>query len=74
MTTGQVNPVIENNFSRHDMDDDQVWSSNEIREAAKRLAYLIDLRVPDSREKSLAMTNLEQTVFWSTAGIARNDN
>ncbi|WP_459213736.1 Acb2/Tad1 domain-containing protein [Paenibacillus macerans] len=29
-------------------------------------------KVPNSREKSLAMTKLEQSVFWANAGIARN--
>ena len=44
----------------------------EIREKAKELAYLIDSTCPDSREKSLAMTKLEECVMWANAGIARN--
>lgn len=40
---------------------------------AKELAYLLDAQVPNSREKSLAMTNLEQAVFWANAGVARNE-
>ena len=28
---------------------------------------------PDSRELSLALTNLEQAVFWANASIARNE-
>jgi hypothetical protein len=27
--------------------------------------------VPDSREKSLAITHLEEAVMWANAGIAR---
>lgn len=36
------------------------------------LATLIDQVCPDSREKSLAMTKLEEAKFWSSAGVARN--
>lgn len=70
--TGQVNETIENNFRSHELSDKNKWASNEIRQAAKRFAYLIERNVPNSREKSLAMTNLEQAVFWANAGIARN--
>lgn len=44
-----------------------------IRDKAKELALVIDDCVPDSREKSVAMTNLEQVVMWANAGIARNE-
>ena len=38
----------------------------------KELAYLIDGICPNSREKSLAMTKLEESVMWANASIARN--
>ena len=44
-----------------------------IRDKAKDLAYLIEEFCPDSREKSLAITNLEQFVMWANASIARNE-
>jgi hypothetical protein len=71
--TGQINETIENNFSFHSPNDDQIWSCKEIRETAKRFAYLLERNCPASREKSLAMTNLEQAVFWANAGIVRNE-
>ncbi|MGP3782344.1 Acb2/Tad1 domain-containing protein [Paenibacillus sp. 1A_MP2] len=37
------------------------------------MAELIDEQTPKSREQSLAMTNLEQAVFWANAAIARNE-
>lgn len=67
----EVNPVIENNFSYHVPTEDQVWKYNKIRQAAKHFAYLIDRNCPSNREKSLAMTNLEQAIFWANASIAR---
>lgn len=67
-----MNPQIENNFSYHAPKPGQPEIYQEIREKAKEFAYLIEGLVPNSREKSLAMTNLEQAVFWANAAIARN--
>lgn len=67
-----MNPQIENNFSYHAPKPGQTEIYQEIREKAKELAYLIEKLAPNSREKSLAMTNLEQSVFWANAAIARN--
>ena len=63
---------IENAFTYHAPKPGQPEMYQSIREKAKELAYLIDELVPDSREKSLAQTNLEQTVMWANAGIARS--
>ncbi|BFH15978.1 hypothetical protein WJ0W_003265 [Paenibacillus melissococcoides] len=66
------NPQIENNFKYHAPKEEQPEKYTAIREKAKELAYLLDAECPNSREKSLAMTNLEQTVMWANASIARN--
>lgn len=68
-----MNPTIENNFSYHAPKQGQPEKYEAIRAKAKELAYLLESTVPNSREKSLAMTNLEQSVFWANAGIARNE-
>ena len=44
-----------------------------IRSHAHGLATLINEHAPDSREKSLAITHLEEAVMWANAAIARND-
>jgi len=44
-----------------------------IREKAKELAYLITQECPPSRERSVALTELETSVFWANAAIARNE-
>ena len=67
-----LNEVIENNFTYHSPNPNQQLAYMRIRVKAKELAYLIEKEVPTSREKSLAMTNLEQSVFWANAGVARN--
>lgn len=67
-----LNPVIENNFKYHVPKEGQPEKYKAIREKAKELAYLIEEVCPNSREKSVAMTNLETTVMWANASIARN--
>lgn len=42
-----------------------------LREVAHSFAELIVRVVPESREQSLALTHLEQTVMYANAGIAR---
>lgn len=42
-----------------------------IRRQAFELATLINDCCPDGREKSLAMTYLEECVMWANASIAR---
>jgi hypothetical protein len=67
-----MNPQIENNFMYHAPTEDQAAKYVVIRDEAKKLAYVIDTFVPNSREKSLAMTNLEQAVMWANKAIAQN--
>lgn len=66
------NKTIENNFKYHAPKDGQAEKYQELRSKAKELAYMINELCPDSREKSLAMTKLEESVMWANASIARN--
>ena len=54
------------------VDDTIVHRFEELREAFKATAAEVDGLCPDSREKSLAFTNLEQALMWAVASIARN--
>ena len=65
--------TIENNFTYHEPKEGQPVKYKGIRDMAKDFAHIIESFVPDSREKSLAMTKLEEAVFWANAGIARNE-
>lgn len=62
---------IENRFSAHVADRNMVGSMAMIRRACAQAAERIDTFCPDGREKSLAMTKLEEAMFWSNAAIAR---
>ena len=64
--------VIENNFMYHAPSGDHPERYIRLRETAKELAYLISELSKPSRERSLALTKLEEAVFWANAGIARN--
>ena len=64
---------IENDFSHHAPDTGQMKKYILIREKAKELALLIVELTPVSREQSLALTELETSVFFANASIARNE-
>jgi hypothetical protein len=63
---------IENNFKYHVSKEGQPEKYEALRAKAKELAYLIEEMCPDSREKSVSITNLETSVMWANASIARN--
>ncbi|ATO48528.1 hypothetical protein P4V86_03190 [Brevibacillus laterosporus] len=67
-----MNPVIENNFMYHAPNEEQRKAFEELREQYKQMAYTIGRLCPNSRERSTAMTNLETSMFWANASIARN--
>jgi hypothetical protein len=77
MTTYEISDPaslrIDNNFKYHEPHGDQSSRFVLIRDEAGRFARLLSKYVPESRELALAMTNLEQAVFWANAGIARNE-
>lgn len=68
-----TNNDIEKNYSYHDPKEGQTERYERIRHKAKMLAAYINENCPDSREKSLAMTKLEECVMWANASIARNE-
>lgn len=65
---------LENRFKHHPPKNAEVASAHEdVRSCCLVLARLIDDAAPDSREKSLAVTKLEEVMFWANAAIARNN-
>lgn len=63
---------IANIFTYHPPFGDQPHRYQEIRLHARNLAERINSCCPESREKSLALTNLQQAVMWANASIAIN--
>ena len=64
---------LETRFTYHAPKGDQAERYTLLRQEAHTLAKSINARCPDSREKSLAITKLEEVVFWANAAIARNE-
>jgi hypothetical protein len=69
----EVAARIERNFTYHPPKDDQQERYIKIRNVAWGLAVVVMRDCPASRERSLAMTNIEQAVMWANAAIARNE-
>lgn len=51
--------------------EDQIRQIQQVREKALDLWKLIEV-LPTSRETSLALTNLEQSVMWANKAITRS--
>ena len=45
-----------------------------MRQACLRAAQTIDETAPDGREKSLAITKLEEAMMWANAAVARGNS
>jgi hypothetical protein len=63
---------LQNRFTYHPPTGLQVDTYNDIRTMALNFANILNDLCPDSREKSLAITKLEEVIFWANASIARN--
>lgn len=68
----QKQDQIEKSFTYHKPKPEQQILYELIRDKAKELAFIIADVTPDSREKSLALTQLEYAVMMANAAIARN--
>jgi hypothetical protein len=64
---------IENVFQYHAPIAGQPEKYEELRSLAKSLALRFINLCPISRERSLALTKLEEAIMWANASIARNE-
>jgi hypothetical protein len=64
---------INKRFTYHAPKENQPARYAQIRQVAADFAVLLNNLCPESREKSLAITKLEEVVFWASASIARNE-
>lgn len=63
---------IENRFAFHAAASQEKCDEHtSVRQNCRQLADFINENVPEGREKSLAITHLEETMFWANAAIAR---
>ena len=73
MSAREQNEMLNHRFTYHPPFGDQAERYQKIREAARLLAFLIVQHSPQSREQSVALTKLDEVVFWTNASIARNE-
>lgn len=64
---------LDNRFTYHTPKEGQPEKYMKIRDTAKELTILINDLAPECREKSLAITKIEEAVMWANASIARNE-
>lgn len=63
---------LESRFNSHPLSTDVKIKVDTIRSAAIEFATLLNQYLPDSRDKSLALTKLEESVMHANACLARN--
>jgi hypothetical protein len=63
---------LKNRIKHHKPNDDGIALITDMR--IRALGWAIDIRnsVPEGREQALALTKLEECLFWCNAGIARH--
>jgi len=61
-----------NRFKFHPATDKTGPMHERVRAVCLELAEELNFNLPEGREKSLAITHLEEVMFWSNAAIARN--
>ena len=63
---------IENDFSFHPATPITGPQHEDVRAECKDLAFYLVAACPQSRELSLALTALEETMHWANAAIAKH--
>jgi hypothetical protein len=63
---------ITNRFDFHPATTEEKKNDHSsVRQACAGLAEYLNVRLPEGREKALAITKLEEAMFWANAAIAR---
>jgi len=63
---------LNNRFTFHAATPLTAIQFEDIRDRARVYALWLNDLLPESREKSLAITHLEEVVYWANASVARN--
>lgn len=63
---------ITNRFSFHPATEVTGPKHENVRTSCFEFAEWLNENLPEGREKSLAITKLEEVMFWANAAIARN--
>jgi hypothetical protein len=66
-----TNEDLKNRFTYHAPKTDAAMYFSDIRNTAHKFACVINNVCPEGREKSLAVTKIEEAVMWANAAIVR---
>lgn len=65
---------IENRFAFHAATtEEKADAHTSVRRNCRKLADILNDKLPEGREKSLAITHLEEVMMWGNAALARNE-
>lgn len=64
---------LTNRFRFHRANEAKASMHTLVRQKCYELAVELNDLLPEGREKSLAITHLEEVMFWGNAGIARTN-
>lgn len=62
---------IQRRFSFYPPSEDRALEHTRVRVECREFALYLDEVLTDGREKTLALTKLEEVMFWANAAIAR---
>jgi len=71
--TPETEAELRKRFTYHPPKDGQPEKYQKLRDHIHLSAVMVCQLCPDSRERSLALTKLEEAVMWANAAIARNE-
>ena len=72
-TKREIKEDLDRRFSYHPASTNELAEAHEaVRTKAKSAAAWVCRNLPEGREQALAVTHLEEFMFWANAGIARH--
>lgn len=65
--------TVKKTYAYHKPSAEGLDKISQLREAFSRMHNIIEELAPNSREKSVALTNLETTAMWAIKAVVCND-
>ncbi len=63
---------LDERFAARKLTHEQMGLQDQLRSVTRRVARFVNANLPDGREKSLALTKLEEFAMWANKGISRS--
>ena len=65
---------LENRFGYHRANAESAPRHSDTREAFLNMAHWLNAELPESRDKSLALTKLQEAMHWANSAIAMEND